>query len=126
MNENRVSILADVTAAYEPEVGVEKFIRRFDFSAPSGFTILDDVKIKTPQTITAYLHADNKIVNSSNGAFIFEPDGKPNLLATINNPAMFTTMIEKNILTAPENPVRLTRANLRRAVCVWQFQLKRK
>ena len=92
MNESKVSIIADVTAAYEPEVGVKKFIRRFDFSAPLGFTILDDVKTKSPQTITAYLHADNKIVDSSNGKFIFEPDGKPSLLASIMNPAMFTTI----------------------------------
>ena len=36
MNDKKVSILADVTAAYEPEVGVKKFIRRFDFSAPGS------------------------------------------------------------------------------------------
>lgn len=104
MNENKVSILADVTAAYEPELGVEKFVRRFDFSAPGKFTISDDVETKTPQTITAYLHADDKIEDSSNGKFIFEPDGKPSLSAMIEKPAMFTTTIEKNILTAPGKP----------------------
>ena len=104
MNENKVSITADVTAAYEPEVGVTKFIRQFDFSAPFGFTILDDIKTNKPQTITSYLHADNKIVDSSNGKFIFEPEGKPSLLASIMNPAMFTTTIEENFLTAPGRP----------------------
>ena len=104
MNENKVSITADVTAAYEPELGVEKFMRKFDFSAPGKFTISDDVATKTLQTITSYLHADDKIEGSSNGGFIFEPDNKPSLLATINKPAMFTTNIEKNILTAPGKP----------------------
>ena len=104
MNENKVSILADVTSAYEPEIGVKKFIRRFDFSAPGEFTILDDIQTSRPSIITAYIHADNKIEPSSNGSFILEPDGKPSLLAQINNPAMFTTTIEKNILTAPGKP----------------------
>ena len=104
MNADKVSILADVTAAYEPEVGVKKFIRRFDFTAPGTFTIFDDVKTKNPNTITAYLHADNKIENSANGTFIFEPVGKPSLLASIMNPAMFTTVVEENFLTAPGRP----------------------
>lgn len=104
MNANNVSILADVTAAYEPELGVEKFMRKFDFFAPGKFTVFDDVQTKMPSIITAYLHADNKIENSSNGKFIFEPNGKPSLLATIDKPEMFTTQIEKNILTAPGKP----------------------
>jgi hypothetical protein len=104
MNDKKVSIVADVTAAYEPEVGVKKFIRRFDFTAPGTFTILDEVETKTPQTITAYLHADNKITDSSNGNFVFEPEGKPSLMASIMNPTMFTTVIEENFLTAPGRP----------------------
>ena len=104
MNAQQVSILADVTSAYEPELGVEKFMRQFDFFAPGKFTVLDNVETKNPNTVTAYLHADNKIIDSSNGAFTFEPDSKPNLLANIMNPAIFTTEIEKNILTAPGKP----------------------
>lgn len=104
MNASKVSILADVTAAYEPEVGVAKFIRRFDFTAPGTFVVSDDVKTKTPQTITAYFHADNKISSASTGSFIFEPDGKPSLLVNLINPAMFTTAIEENFLTAPGRP----------------------
>ena len=104
MSANKVSILADVTAAYEPEVGVAKFIRRFDFTAPGTFVVSDDVKTKNPQTITAYFHADNKIENSSNGTFMFEPEGKPSLLASLMNPTMFTTVVEENFLTAPGRP----------------------
>ena len=104
MNARKVSITADVTEAYEPEVGVEKFVRQFNFTAPGAFTISDDVETKTPQTITSYLHADDKIEESSNGKFVLEPGGKASLLTTIEKPAMFTTMIEKNILTAPGRP----------------------
>ncbi len=104
MDEKRVSITADVTAAYEPEVGVEKFIRKFDFTYPNQFIVADDVRTKFPQTVTAYLHADTKITEASTGSFFFEPESNPGLLVKLINPAMFSTVIEENFLTAPGRP----------------------
>ncbi len=103
MNANRVSITADLTDAYEPEVGVQKFIRRFDFTAPNEFVITDDVKTNKPQIITAFLHSDEKIVEKSKNSFEFEPNGM-SLLAEIIAPKKFNAKIEKNILTAPGKP----------------------
>ena len=71
----KVSIVADVTAAYEPEIGVRKFVRRFEFTAPDNFLITDEVETNTPEIITAFLHADNVIEKLSDGKFIFEPPG---------------------------------------------------
>ncbi len=61
MSAKKVSIIADVTAAYEPEVGVKKFIRKFEFTAPNKFVVTDDIETNTPNIITSFLHADNLI-----------------------------------------------------------------
>lgn len=104
MNDKMVSIIADLTAAYEPEVGVKRFTRRFDFLAPGVFTILDDVETTGKKTVTAYLHADNRIDELSNGQFLFESGDKTSLSARIDNFSSFSSVIEKNILTAPGKP----------------------
>ncbi len=104
LGTRRASITADLTAAYEPEVGVKRFVRRFEFSAPNSFTITDEVETGEPQTITAFLHADNEIRQNSNNVFVFEPTGRTHLLAEIIQPQKMTAKIEKNILTAPGRP----------------------
>lgn len=103
MSSQKVSIIADLTNAYEPKVGLKEFIRRFDFTAPNDFVITDFVKTDKPQMISAFLHADNKIVKNSNNIFEFEPDGT-SLLVEIVAPENLETTIEKNILTAPGKP----------------------
>ena len=103
MNARKVSITADVTAAYEPEIGVKKFIRKFEFSAPNSFVVTDQVETNTPKIITSYLHADNLINQISANNFVFEPNGT-SLFVQMIAPKMFDAKIEKNILTAPGKP----------------------
>lgn len=103
MELRRVSVTADITAAYEPEVGVKKFVRRFDFSVAEGFTISDSVQTNQPKTITSYFHADNQIGSKSKTMFEFEPGGTV-LSTEILAPKDFTAVVEKNILTAPGRP----------------------
>ena len=103
MNGDKISITADLTAAYQPEVGLNKLIRKFDFTAPNDFVITDEVETAQPQIITSLLHADNKIVEKSKNVFEFEPNGT-SLIAEILAPPNFTAVIEKNILTAPGRP----------------------
>ncbi len=103
MDARKVSVTADVAAAYEPEVGVKKFIRIFEFSAPNTFIVTDNVETDSPKTITAFLHSDNSINQLSPNSFVFEPNGT-NLLTQIISPKMFNAQIEKNILTAPGKP----------------------
>ncbi len=103
MSANRVSATALVTSAYEPDVGVKKFIRRFEFTAPNSFVIEDEVETEKPNIITSYLHADNLIKQLSNNKFEFEPN-KTNLFVELIAPKQVETKIEKNILTAPGRP----------------------
>jgi len=103
MDAQKVSIIADLTAAYEPEIGVSEFTRKFEFTAPDGFVVSDSVKLEKPQIITSFLHADSKIVQNGKNAFEFEPGGT-SLLAEILAPKKFATKIEENILTAPGKP----------------------
>ncbi len=97
-----VIVTSDLKAAYQPEVGVEKFDRRFTFVAPGEFFVEDDIETSRPRKIISYLHSDNEIVNSGKG-FEFEP-GKPSLLVELIKPADLDAIIEKNILTAPGRP----------------------
>jgi hypothetical protein len=103
MDAQKVSIIADLTAAYEPEIGVQEFTRKFEFTAPNGFTVSDSVKLEKAQIITSFLHADNKIVQNGKNVFEFEPNGT-SLLAEIVAPKNFAAKIEENILTAPGKP----------------------
>ncbi len=103
MDEKKVSIVADLTAAYEPQVGVKKFTRIFEFAAPNDFVIKDSVETNQPQIITAFLHSDNAINKISDRTFVFEPNGT-SLLAEIVAPRAVKTIVEKNILTAPGKP----------------------
>ncbi len=95
-------ITADLAPAYEPEVGVERFVRKFTFRAPGDFQVDDDIKTTRPMPIVSYLHSDTSIVGR-NGSFEFEP-GKPSLMVDVRDVANFHTVIEKNILTAPGRP----------------------
>ncbi len=111
MNAKKVTIIADATAAYEPEVGVKKFIRKFEFEAPGSFTITDDVETNTPKTVTSFLHADNVIKKISENTFEFEPNNT-SLIAKIVAPKKFETKIEENILIAPGDPGSVDKGGL--------------
>lgn len=97
-----VTIASDLKAAYEPEVGVEKFSRQLTFTAPGGFVVEDDIKTSKPRKIVSYMHSDTEIDRSSAG-YVFEP-GKPSLLVALIAPSGLDAIIEKNILTAPGRP----------------------
>ena len=102
MSSSQVSLAAELTAAYEPDVGVVSFIRRFEFKAPGEFVVEDSIKTDKPRSITSYLHSDNSITEKS-GQFEFE-GGKPNLLAQIDEPRLYEAVIGPNFLTAPGRP----------------------
>jgi len=95
-------VTADLKSAYEPEVGVEKFTRRFTFTDPGVFLVEDEIKTSKPRKIVSYLHSDTEIAKSEAG-FEFEP-GKPSLLVELIEPSGLDAIIEKNILTAPGRP----------------------
>lgn len=103
MDAKHVSVLADVTSAYEPEVGVKKFTRKFEFTAPGSFTVTDNIETNSPQIITSFLHADNTINQISANTFQLEPN-KTSLFAEIIVPEIFESKVDANVLTAPGKP----------------------
>ncbi len=103
MNEKGVSITADITNAYEPEVGIQKFIREFTFAAPGRFTVKNSVDLERPQIVTSYLHSDNLIERGLGDLFTFEP-GSTSLSVGFSGSEKVSTKIEKNILIAPGKP----------------------
>lgn len=102
-DDKRVSLTADLTSAYEPELGVSSFTRKFEFTAPGSWTVTDTIATSKPQVVTAYLHADDKIIPRREGIFELTP-GTPSLLAQVSASVPVDTKVEKNILTAPGPP----------------------
>lgn len=102
-DDKMLSLTADLTAAYEPEVGVKRFIRKFKFTAPGTFIVEDEVELAKPSVITSYLHSDTKIEKIAGNQFTFEP-GKPSLLVKLDSDGAITNVIEKNILVAAGRP----------------------
>lgn len=100
--DGKVTIDSDLRAAYEPEVGVEKFTRRVSFTAPGEFLVEDDIKTSKPRKIVSFLHSDTVIEKSGSG-FVFEP-GSTNLFVELIEPSGLEAIIEKNVLTAPGRP----------------------
>lgn len=110
MNDSGLSLTADLTAAYEPSVGVVNFVRQFEFKAPGEFLITDKIKTDRPQTVTSYLHSDNSIVSVNDG-FEFEGGGRPDLFAELLQQNLFSTSIGPNYLTAPGPPGSVDKGN---------------
>ena len=103
MDSSKLSLIAELADAYEPEVGVEQFTRRFEFTAPGEFLIEDDVKTEKDSTVTAYLHADTNIVESEKNLFELQPDGT-SLNVQILEPQDANLKVEKNLLITPGPP----------------------
>lgn len=100
--DGKVTIFSDLKSAYEPEVGVEKFLRKFTFTSPGSFLVEDEIRTSKPRRIVSYLHSDNEIAKRGE-TFEFEP-GKPSLFVELLEPSGLNGVIEKNILTAPGRP----------------------
>lgn len=102
MDNGGLSLVADLTSAYQPEVGVDSFIRKFAFTAPGHFEIADNITTTGDKTITSYLHSDTSIVKKGTG-WEFE-SGKTALFAQLLANTEFDASIGPNILTAPGKP----------------------
>lgn len=102
-DDKKVWLTADLTSAYEPELGVTSFIRKFEFTAPGEWLVEDSITTSKPQVITSYLHADSSILEKGKNIFEFEPGGT-SLFVEILSPSAFVAKVEKNTLIAPGKP----------------------
>jgi hypothetical protein len=107
---SQVIVRGDATAAYEPELGLQKFTREFVFRSGAGFTISDEVETAKPAVLTFLLHADDRIEKENANRFVIKAGGVKLLVdPTIEQPneaasTPIRATIETNTLTAPGPP----------------------
>ncbi len=103
LDKDYVLVRGDAASAYEPELGVRKFVRQFTYRPSEGFTVSDEVEIAKPTVVTSVLHADSGLQKETNNSFsINVPDVK--LLIDAVEPKETQSAIEVNTLTAPGPP----------------------
>jgi hypothetical protein len=110
VEQNKVIVRGDATAAYGPEMGVKKFVREFVYRPGIGFTISDEVATTKPAVMTFLLHADNRFEKAKGNQFSIKA-GKVKLLIkpAIQQPneralRQIESAIETNLVTAPGPP----------------------
>ena len=103
LENHRVVLRGDATAAYAPELGLRKFIREFEFASGSGFTVRDEVETLNPAVLTWLLHVDDRFEKKAANKFVVNAAGV-NLLIELSEPRELQTALEANALTAPGPP----------------------
>lgn len=113
LQNNRVVLRGDATAAYDSALGVKKFVRVFQYSPREGFTVTDEVETGQPAVITSLVHADRAIEKAGENNFVITA-GEVKLrvqyevrIGSGSDPAETNGIkahIETNVLTAPGPP----------------------
>jgi len=98
-----VVVRGDATSAYEPERGVKKFIREFEYRAGAGFVVRDEVELLKPSVVSSVLHADGELKKESANKFTITA-GKVKVLIQAVEPEGTQAAIEPNVVTAPGPP----------------------
>jgi len=75
LEKDHVVVRGDATSAYEPELGVKKFVRQFEYRPAEGFTITDEVDTAEPTVITSLLHADTGLQKETTNRFSINVGG---------------------------------------------------
>ncbi|MFN2481324.1 MAG: heparinase II/III family protein, partial [Pyrinomonadaceae bacterium] len=100
---NSVLVRGDATAAYDPGLGLTRFVREFRYSPRAGFNITDDLASRKPQLFTSLLHADGNISREGERFFSFDAGGA-RLVVQVLAPERVSAAVEENLLTAPGRP----------------------
>ncbi len=103
MENHRVALRGDATAAYAPELGLRKFVREFEFAPGIGFTVRDEVETLNPAVLTWLLHVDDHFEKQDANKFLVNA-GSVNMLIEVSEPKELKTALETNALTAPGPP----------------------
>ena len=103
IENDRVVVRGDATSAYEPEVGVKRFVREFEYRRGVGFTIHDDVETTKPSIVTSVFHADDGLKKGGSGSFSITA-GDVKLVIEPKEPKELQGRIEVNVVTAPGPP----------------------
>ena len=103
LNKDHVVVRGDATSAYEPGLGVKKFVRRFEYGPAEGFTITDEVETAKPAVITSLLHADTGLQKETTNRFSINVGGVKLLVESLE-PKDVDSAIDVNVVTAPGPP----------------------
>ncbi len=103
IQDDYVLIKGDATSAYEPDLGVKKFIRSFEYRPSTGFTIRDEVETIRAVTITSVIHADGGLNKESEQRFMIDRRGTK-LRIDLIEPKEVESAIGVNTVTAPGPP----------------------
>jgi hypothetical protein len=93
----------DATAAYQPELGVVRFVREFRFDGNNLFIASDDIQSRQPRTFTTLVHGDDRITQAGERQYSIDTPGT-SLRVNIEAPTQTRNAIEPNNLTAPGRP----------------------
>jgi hypothetical protein len=104
LEADRVTIVGDATGSYMPELGLKKFLRRFEYTRAGGFTITDTLEAGKPQSFTVLLHADEKVLEASAPRRYIIRAGDAELDVEIAQPAAAQVVIEPNELIGAGRP----------------------
>ncbi len=115
VKSDAVVVRGDATSAYEPVLGVRRFIREFQYRVGQDFIVTDDVETAEPAVITSVLHADDRLVSEgrskSEGPLQHRSPkrfritvGDARLAIEPLEPVDTTTTIASNNVTAPGPP----------------------
>jgi hypothetical protein len=103
IQDDYVLIKGDATSAYEPDLGVKRFIRSFEYRPSTGFTIRDEVETIKPVTITSVIHGDGGLKKESEQRFVIDRRGTK-LWIDLIDPKEVESAIAVNTVTAPGPP----------------------
>ena len=103
VDKDRVIVVGDATAAYESVLGVKKFVREFELTAGTAFTVSDEVQLEKPAILTSLLHSDVEIEREADDRFSINAEGTK-LSVEIAKPKELKAETQVNVLTAPGPP----------------------
>jgi hypothetical protein len=110
IEQDRIILRGDATAAYGPELGLQKFVREFVYRPGADFTVTDEVQTTKPAILTWLFHADDRIEKMEGCRFTITA-GRVKLridptidASVVNAEQSLNSEIETNNLTAPGPP----------------------
>lgn len=110
VKQNKITVRGDATAAYQPELGLKKFVREFVYTPGGEFTVSDDVEVTKPSLLALLLHADDRIEKQTGNRFVITA-GRVQLLIEPNTGPVdlgpngeLQSTIKPNVVTAPGPP----------------------
>lgn len=106
LGRDGAELVADLTGAYRPELGVEQLQRRFRY-AGGVWTVIDTLRASKPVVLTAQVHGDSAIASTGGQHYLVQ--GAPAALAVEVGTTGAKAVIEPGIVVAAGPPGHVDR-----------------